>query len=123
MDFFDRQDAARRKTTLLVVYFVLAVVLMILALYAVIVFGLGFATPQAEADPAVPATGWWQPEVLAGVAGVMLLIIAAGSLYKVTQLRRGGKAVAEMLGGRRIHPNTTDINERRLLNVVEEMAL
>jgi Zn-dependent protease with chaperone function len=28
-----------------------------------------------------------------------------------------------MLGGRRLLPNTTDLNERRLLNVVEEMAI
>src|SRR2546430_8852719 len=31
--------------------------------------------------------------------------------------------LAERLGGRRVYPNTTDPTERRLLNVVEEMAL
>jgi hypothetical protein len=40
MDFFEQQDTARRKTGLLVFYFVLAVVLMITAVYtaAVLVF-------------------------------------------------------------------------------------
>ena len=35
----------------------------------------------------------------------------------------GGTVVAERLGGRRVYPNTIDPVERRLLNVVEEMAL
>ena len=38
-------------------------------------------------------------------------------------MRGGGTVVAERLGGRRVYPNTTDPVERRLLNVVEEMAL
>ena len=33
MDFFERQDQARRNTRLLVVYFVLAVVLIVAAVY------------------------------------------------------------------------------------------
>jgi len=39
------------------------------------------------------------------------------------QLRRGGEAVAEMMGGVRIEPDTTDVSKRRALNVVEEMAI
>ena len=35
MDFLARQDQARRKTKWLVAYFVLAVVLLILAVYAI----------------------------------------------------------------------------------------
>ena len=55
---------------------------------------------------------------------VALLLIIGGSLYKVVELRRGGGTlVAERLGGKRIYPNTKDRVERRLLNVVEEMAL
>jgi Zn-dependent protease with chaperone function/uncharacterized tellurite resistance protein B-like protein len=38
-------------------------------------------------------------------------------------LSRGGTVVAEQLGGRRVYPNTVDPVERRLLNIVEEMAL
>ena len=38
-------------------------------------------------------------------------------------LSAGGEAVALMLGGRAVNPQTTDLAERRLLNVVEEMAL
>jgi Zn-dependent protease with chaperone function len=54
---------------------------------------------------------------------VTALIIALGSSIKALQLSRGGQAVAEMLGGTPVSPQTTDPEERRLFNVVEEMAL
>ena len=38
-------------------------------------------------------------------------------------LSRGGEVVARTLDGRPINSNTQDLNERRLLNVVEEMAI
>jgi Zn-dependent protease with chaperone function len=41
----------------------------------------------------------------------------------MAELSKGGKAVAEMLGGVAVHPATADPATRRLLNVVEEMAL
>jgi len=37
MDFFGNQDAARRKTGILIVYFLLAIICMIGALYTVVV--------------------------------------------------------------------------------------
>ena len=39
------------------------------------------------------------------------------------KLAGGGSAVATLMGGRLVNPNTTDPNERKLLNVVEEMAI
>ncbi len=45
------------------------------------------------------------------------------SLYKISELSAGGETVALMVGGRPVNPQTTDLAERRLLNVVEEMAL
>ncbi len=50
-------------------------------------------------------------------------MISLGSLYKISELSSGGEQIALMLGGRAINPQTTDLAERRLLNVVEEMAL
>ena len=50
-------------------------------------------------------------------------MIAVASLYKISELAAGGETVALMLGGRPVNPQTTDLAERRLLNVVEEMAL
>jgi Zn-dependent protease with chaperone function len=41
----------------------------------------------------------------------------------MARLRDGGAAVALSLGGRKVDPDTTRLDERRLLNVVEEMAI
>src|SRR5690606_30118975 len=42
---------------------------------------------------------------------------------KTIQLAAHGGEIARSLGGRQIDPDTTQPDERRLLNVVEEMAL
>ena len=65
----------------------------------------------------------WQPELLGWVVVVVGAIVGIASLVKSGQLSGGGAAVAESLGGRRIAPDTRDPAERRLLNVVEEMAI
>jgi Zn-dependent protease with chaperone function len=66
---------------------------------------------------------WWNRDRFVVFAGGALLIIAAGSLYKIWRLSDGGHTVARLLGGRPLNPNTADPAERRLLNVVEEMAI
>jgi len=109
MDFFERQDRARRKTGLLLVYFVMAVVCIILVLQGV--FAVLF-----DGD-------WRDPEMLAWVAGGVLAVVAGGSLVKIAELSRGGRMVAAMLGGEPVSPHTTEPGERRLMNVVEEMAI
>ncbi len=108
MDFFQHQDAARRRTAWLVLLFALAVVAIVLAVYAVVAALLGRV---------------WDPAVFAAVGGATVTVIATGSLYRIAQLRAGGETVALELGGRRVDPRTSDLAERRLLNVVEEMAL
>jgi len=55
--------------------------------------------------------------------GVTLLVIFIGSITKIIALAKGGSAVAENLGGRLVNASTTDRDERRLINVVEEMSL
>jgi Zn-dependent protease with chaperone function len=39
------------------------------------------------------------------------------------QLKAGGAAIAEMLGGKLVSPKTQNLREKRLLNLVEEMTL
>jgi Zn-dependent protease with chaperone function len=118
MDFFESQDRARRRTGLLIGYFAAAVVLIVATLYLVIVFALGLTGYAGDGHRL-----WWQPGILGMVAGLTLSIVGLGSAYKTWELRGGGEGVAAKLGGRRIPPNSTDLAERRLLNVVEEMAL
>src|SRR5438128_11486734 len=66
---------------------------------------------------------WSQVELLLWVTIGTLAVILIGSVFKTLQLARGGSAVAELLDGRLINSNTTDADERKLLNVVEEMSI
>ncbi len=122
MDFFGQQEAARRQTVRLIFYFVLAVLCIIAAIHLVVVAvflyfrheqGLPFNTVATVTDPML----------IGYTAVVTLAVIAIGSLYKTIQLRRGGPAVAESLGAVPVNPETLDRDERRLMNVVEEMAI
>lgn len=120
MDFFASQDAARRKTSQLVIYFGLAVFSIIVAIYfAVISF---FVYQEANTGQLNPQN-LWDLELFAIVASVTLLVVFSGSLYKVSVLRSGGARVAEMLGGKLIPASTKDFLEKRLLNIVAEMAI
>jgi Zn-dependent protease with chaperone function len=112
MDFFEAQDAARSRTRTLVALYLVAVIAIIIAVYAVVHVALG-PGPQAGIDPAL----------LLGVALLVGVLIGIGSAVRTVQLRQGGGKVAELLGGRRVRSNTTDEAERRLVNVVEEMAI
>ena len=91
--FFENQDAARRSTARLLFLFALAVVAINGMLYA-----LAVALTGVERDPYTGQSAvvlqWWQPELLATVSLATLVIVAAGSLYKIAQLRGGGVAVA-----------------------------
>ena len=128
MDFFERQDRARRNTKLLIAYFVAGVAALILALYvaAALVFsGVSSRHPRYTARyyNDQPQVGWWNPRLFGGVALGTLAVIAMGSIFKTLELAQGGSVVATTLGGRLISPGSADPDERRLLNVVEEMAL
>ena len=121
MDFFERQDKARRNTKLLVFYFSLAVLSLILAVnIAVSLIFTGFTAANSIDEPSI---GWSRSELLFWVTIGTLAVILIGSVFKSLQLARGGSAVAELLDGRLINSNTSDADERKLLNVVEEMSI
>lgn len=126
MDFFTHQDRARRNTARLVVLMLASFVATVAATYlAVIVFILGVNTGAPAEAPALVASrfAWWQPDLFAIVSAAVTLVIGGGSLFKWLQLAGGGAKLAEMLGGRRLLPDSAEPVERRLLNVVEEMAI
>ncbi len=107
MDFFAHQDAARKASRRLTVFFVLAVIAVVAAVNIAIAVASGDASPP----------------LIGAVTLVTLLVILGGSMVKTAMLRDGGSAVAEMMGGRRISQATSALSEKRLLNVVEEMAI
>jgi len=131
MDFFEAQARAKKRTTRLVVLFAFAVVGTILAAYFAAVLGLGAMNQQRHArryyadgdSDASAAFSLWQPGLFLGVTAATLAVVGIASLVKWNEFSTGGSAVAESVGGRRVDPHTTDLKERRLLNVVEEMAI
>ena len=126
MDFFASQDQARKKTGRLILLFIVAVILMIVALHFITATAITMIQikTQSGLDSHVETISpFVNPIVIGGVAGATLLIVFLGSAYKTAQLSSGGHVVAEMLGGKRIQPDTTDLDERKILNVVEEMAI
>src|SRR5260370_21553157 len=125
MDFFERQDQARRNTKLLVVYFVAGVALLVAAVYlaTLLVFaGVASRRHHFYSDDR-PQLALWQPQLFLGAAAGTLAVITLGSIFKTSELAHGGGAVAPMLRGRLLNSNTADPDEGTLLDVGEEMAI
>lgn len=110
MDFFEHQERARKRTGVLVLLFVVAVVatVAVLNVIAAMIF-------VRSGEQLLPVLGLTTLAVLA--------TIAVGAMVKTAQMASGGRAVAEALGGRLLTPAGADADERRALNVVEEMAI
>jgi Zn-dependent protease with chaperone function len=117
MDFFEEQERARRRTGWLVVLFSLAVCGTVIAVYAVAWFALRYFLTL----PLV--TDFWNGYLFCRVAAYTVGLIAVASFFKIRAITASAESVAIGLGGRMLDPNATDPHERRLLNVVEEMAI
>lgn len=119
MSFYQNQHRARRKTGLLVAYFIAAVVLITVAVNAALYLALNMLSSVSVMTPAQ-----W---VMSGPAWMIalgtLVVIAGGSLFRMAQLSKGGLSVALMAGGIPVNPNTSDEKERMLVNITEEMAI
>ena len=126
MNFFEHQDRARRNTRYLILLLIAAVfslVAITTLLFAVLAYFSQEHQPastqahwQGIMNAISPTAFLW---IALGVSSVVLL----GSLFRFVQLRGGGRSVAEAMGGRLLSGNTTDPDERKILNVVEEMAI
>ena len=112
--FFEHQHLARRNSKIMVVLFMLAVVAVVVAL-DLVVGGIYLWTNGGQGP--VPS-GVYVTGALV-TAGVIFFV----SLVNVWRLGSGGAAVAKMAGARLVPSSTADPLERRLRNVVEEMAI
>jgi len=133
MNFYHVQKQARMRAFLLTVGYLLVLVmsLWLFYLFALWAVSVGrylhnvigdYHDSSGQFEPrAYP--GWWSPKLFLISSGIALLAMIVASIYRVAQLSRGGWVVAEMLGGTQIHPSARNLQERRLLNVVEEIAI
>ena len=125
MNFFEAQERARTQTSLLVVLFVAAIVALTALTTTLVVI---FLYLQSEIEKPIDnaLVGVWShfSWTLTGAIalGIMAVVVMAAS-FKMASLASGGKIVAEMLGGKLIDPSTNDLDERKVLNVVQEMAI
>ena len=134
MNFFASQEAARRKTSVLLGYYALAVFAIVCAFYlasrAIFALALesldsdreGSAALRSERSPGTHVFAW-DPMWMLITAGLSLAVIGCGTLYRCSALSEGGASVALSAGGREVGFSPSDANERRLMNVVQEMAL
>ncbi|HSN01047.1 MAG TPA: M48 family metallopeptidase, partial [Rudaea sp.] len=114
MNFFAQQERARANTKRMLALFVLAVVCIVAALDFVLF--LAFGSSGHGMHPGFGAVMFWNSVLVIGIIG-------ACSLYKITALRGGGGVVARQLGATFVEPATTDFAHKRLRNVVEEIAI
>jgi Zn-dependent protease with chaperone function len=132
--FFARQERARKSCRNQLILFIGAVFIIVfittLALRFAWYLYLGTQTHTlfnaAEAQSyshKLSTFTLFDPASFLFVAIVIVTVILTACLIKMNHLQQGGVAVAQMLGGRRISSKTTDSSERRLVNVVEEMAI
>lgn len=123
MNFFEHQDQAKRNTRYLIILLIIAVV----SLIAITTFAFALATYLTQPDTNGPilegALSALSLEAMIGIAFGVTTVVILGSVFRQHQLRDGGRVVAESLGGRLINPSTTNLHERRILNIVEEMAI
>lgn len=130
MDFFAHQDHARQKTGYLVWMFIAAVIAIIAFTYVAVcsfVIGVGMYNEAkqgvGQSASQFSASSFWNPQLLLIVGGIVIAVVLMGSLYKLSELSAGGKVIAESLGGRLLSNGARDLTERKILNVVEEMAI
>ena len=125
MNFFKSQDIARRNTTLLVVLFALAVLSLILITNLILMFA--FSQQNTTGLSNAPEMQNFQQtfnwKISLGVAIAIIVVVSLGSLYKISSLSGGGARVAEMMDAKLLINGSHDLNQKKMLNVVEEMAI
>lgn len=130
MDFFGHQDQARKRTKQLIVLFGLALLTLIFLtnlLVAAFLWGNPDIFPNAGKNihntSLLDIFHYMSWESWFTISAVICGFVGLAYLYKSIKLSGGGASIARSLGGRLLHPDTQDFYERRLLNIIEEMAI
>lgn len=118
-DFFERQEKARRATRRLVFWFAFGLAGTAAAVYFLVIFAL-----KASGYYDASSASLWDPKTAACVFAGTLMVVGGASLFKSLELSGStGADIAEQLGGREVSPDASRPDERRLINVVQEMSL
>lgn len=124
MNFFEHQDQARKRTGHLIILFGLAVLTLIIMTTLLVAAFFGYVNAEQAGNGAAAFIDQLNSKNFGMVSLGVLVVVGGGTLFKLSQLSAGGKVVAEMMGGTRIDLSSSkDADERKLLNIVEEMAI
>ena len=122
MNFFESQDTAKRNTGKLFLLFSLAVLSLVVVTNLLAMVAFGLLGEEGSSISSMSSLQFnWQTFLMVGV--IVTSIVLIGSLYKINALSGGGARIAEMMNGRLLLTGSGDLGERRVLNVVEEMAI
>lgn len=131
MDFFGHQDQARKRTRQLILLFALALFTLIFLTNLLVA---GFLWGNPDIFPGLAKDSVRNPSLLdifhymswqawLTISAIVCSFVGLAYLYKAVKLSGGGSSIAQSLGGRLIQPDTEDFYEKRLLNIIEEMAI
>lgn len=123
MNFFEQQDRAHRNSKQLIVLLCFAVISLI-GITTLLVAAV-FASSSGHNHTSIwlqfkTSLSW---KLLFYISLGVMTVIFSGSIYKFIQLSSGGRAVAEAMGARLLNPLDASGDERKVLNVVEEMSI
>jgi len=122
MNFFESQDTAKRNTGKLIFLFALAV-LSLIVVTNILVMALFSFGGTAMTSMAATSSFRFDPLQFLVIGALVSSVVLFGSLYKISSLSGGGARIAEMMNGRLLVSGSQDPAERRILNIVEEMAI
>ena len=123
MNFFEAQDSARRSTTLLVVLFMLAIIGLLVLSNLIIFEFLYFVEYETLSFTPSQLALVFDRHLFILVSAAIIGFICLGSLYKLATLSSGGSAIAQYLGGVIVPRSSSDPLHKKILNIVEEMAI
>ena len=112
MNFFEAQERSRRRSRWLVLWYAAAVLGVVASYCALAAFGYWLVMQSA-----MPLAGHL---AVASLVGGFILMVSA---WRMWQLSDGGAVIAHVLGARYVDPDKCTPAERKLINVVEEMAI
>jgi Zn-dependent protease with chaperone function len=126
VDFFARQEQTRRTSRVLVGAFLLA--FLVCAFATTIVVAIALRAYMENHSLFLGTESWWQwlgahSTLVGAVGGGTIALMGFASLYRAATLAAGGGQVARMLGATAVTGEGSDPLQRRLVNVVEEIAL